>query len=272
MSFNGAYNFGFSRPLVAKYSYNEGTGVVSYSDILQIGEGANTSINPSYSNAKLPGDNKIVEEVNEFVNAAVTLGVTRIPLKAAEILFGHTIDEIDGIEHANVNDVSNFVGYGFTTKNSDGTYDACVLRKVKFVEGEDSYQTKGESITFKQPTLSGSALAPDDGGDWKIKKFGFASEDAAVDWVKSVMGLGNQVAPVQFSNPSGTYDTSVDVALTTATPGATIYYTTDGTKPTTASTAYSSELTISANTMIRAIAVKATMTDSIITTEEYTIQ
>ena len=70
MNFNGAYNFGFSRPLVAKYSYNEGTGVVSYSDILQIGEGANTSINPSYSNAKLPGDNKIVEE--EYVEGHCT--------------------------------------------------------------------------------------------------------------------------------------------------------------------------------------------------------
>lgn len=272
MSFNGAYNFGFSKPIVAKYNYNEGTGVVSYSDAIQIGEGVNTSAAPSYANAKLSGDNKTVEEVNEFVSAAITLQVTRMPLKAGELLFGHTIDEIEGVEQSNANDVSNFVAYGFTTKNSDGTYDACVLRKVKFVEGEDSYTTKGESITFKQPNLSGSALAPDDGGAWRIKKLGFASEDAAVDWVKSIMGLGNQVAPVQFSNPGGTYETSVDVALTTATAGATIYYTTDGTKPSSASTAYSSEITISADTMLRAIAIKAGSTDSVITTEEYEIQ
>ena len=271
MNFNGSYNFGFSKPIVAKYNYNSSTGVVSYSDAIQIGEGVSTSVTPSYANAKLYGDNRTVEEVNEFVNAAIALGVTRVPLKAAELLYGHEINEIDGIEHSKAGDVSNYVGYGFTAKNSDGTYDACVLRKVKFVEGEDTYQTKGESVTFKQPSLSGSALAPDDGGDWRTKAYGFVSEEAAENWVKSVLGLGSQVAPVVFSVPGGSYDAAQSVALTTATAGATIYYTTDGTKPSSAATEYTGAITVSSDQMIRAIAVKPLMTDSVVTTEEYVI-
>ena len=189
-----SYNFGLSKPIVAKYNYNPSTGVVSYSDRLVVGEGVNTSITPSYANAKLYGDNKAVEEVNEFKNAAVTLGVTTMPAEAGPPLFGHTLDADKKTEHSKAGDVSNFVGYGFTAKNSDGTYDACVLRKVKFVEGEDAYSTKGESITFKTPTLNGSALTPDDDGDWRTKQFGFASEALAVAWIDTTLGLTTQSA------------------------------------------------------------------------------
>lgn len=188
MAHKGAYNFGFSKPIIAKYNYDSSTGKISYTDAFQVGEGVNTSVTPNYANARLFGDNICVEEINEFVSAAVSLGVTRMPLKAAEVLFGHTIDDSVALtEISNADDVAGFVGYGFTAKNSDGTYDACVLYKVKFAEGEDSYQTKADSITFKQPTLSGSAFANDETKDWRIKKYGFTSETAAETWVKSIL-------------------------------------------------------------------------------------
>jgi len=188
MAYKGAYNFGFSKPYIAKYNYNESTGAVTYSDGFQVGEGVNTSVNPNYANAKLYGDNKCVDEVNEFISAAVSLGVTRMPLVAASMLFGHTIDDTtEHTEISNADDVSNFVGYGFTAKNSDGTYDACVLYKVKFSEGEDAYNTKEESITFKKPTLSGSAFASDETKDWRKKKYGFTTEAAAYAWVTGIL-------------------------------------------------------------------------------------
>ena len=46
------------------------------------------------------------------------------------------------------------------------------------------------------------------------------------------------------------------ISISTATEGATVYYTTDGTEPTTASTRYANPFTVTYNCMILAIAVK----------------
>lgn len=195
-AYKGAYNFGFSKPYIAKYNYNEETGKISYSDGFLVGEGVNTTVTPNYANAALYGDNVKVDEVNEFSGAAIALGVTRMPLVASNVLFGHKIDDtIDHTETSNANDTPNFVGYGFTTKNTDGTYDACVLYKCKFVEGEDAFTTKGDSIAFKQPTLSGSAFANDQTKDWRKKKFGFTSEEDAHAWVKEILSSETTSAP-----------------------------------------------------------------------------
>ncbi len=47
--------------------------------------------------------------------------------------------------------------------------------------------------------------------------------------------VGNTIAPLLFNPPSGGYIGAQNVTISTLTPGATIYYTTDGTTPTTGS-------------------------------------
>lgn len=55
------------------------------------------------------------------------------------------------------------------------------------------------------------------------------------------------------------------VTITCATTGATIYYTDDGSNPTTASTAYSEGISITETKTFKAIAVKLNMHDSEVT-------
>jgi hypothetical protein len=64
------------------------------------------------------------------------------------------------------------------------------------------------------------------------------------------------------SSPTGLYETPQIVTLSSATPGATIYYTIDGTQPTTSSPVYSTPLNVTTTTKIRAIALAAGKVDS----------
>ncbi len=64
------------------------------------------------------------------------------------------------------------------------------------------------------------------------------------------------VATPTFSVPAGTYTATQSVSLSDSTPGATIYYTTNGNKPTTSSEVYTGQpITVSITTTIKAIAV-----------------
>lgn len=73
-----------------------------------------------------------------------------------------------------------------------------------------------------------------------------------------------------FSPDGGTYSKAQSVTITSATSGATIYYTTDGTTPTTSSTQYTGAITVSSTTTIKAIAVHQGESSSV-ATAVYTI-
>lgn len=74
-----------------------------------------------------------------------------------------------------------------------------------------------------------------------------------------------------FSPAAGAYSSSQDVTISTTTAGATIYYTTNGNDPTTNSSVYSSAISVSENTTIKAIAVKSDYDNSEVATATYTI-
>jgi arabinogalactan endo-1,4-beta-galactosidase len=77
-----------------------------------------------------------------------------------------------------------------------------------------------------------------------------------------------------FSPAAGTYSTAQSVTISDAISSATIYYTTNGTMPTTASSVYSGAITIPATPgteTIQAIAVASGYTNSSVATAVYTI-
>lgn len=77
-------------------------------------------------------------------------------------------------------------------------------------------------------------------------------------------------API-FTPAVGTYTKAQMVTITDSTPHATIYYTTDGSNPTTKSTAYSKPIPVSATTTLKAMAVAAGMPSSPTVSGTYTI-
>lgn len=79
------------------------------------------------------------------------------------------------------------------------------------------------------------------------------------------------VAEPQFDVPGDSYDSPQTVIITCSTGPATIYYTTDGSDPTTGSTAFDTSVAIDVSTTLKAFAVLAGANDSPIRTAVYVL-
>ncbi|MCR5658591.1 MAG: chitobiase/beta-hexosaminidase C-terminal domain-containing protein [Bacteroidales bacterium] len=80
----------------------------------------------------------------------------------------------------------------------------------------------------------------------------------------------NKVKTPTISPEGGEFIAAQSVTISSETSGASIYYTTDGSTPTTASTLFTTAFTVSTTTTVKAIAVKSGMTDSDVASVTYT--
>ena len=132
-----------------------------------------------------------------------------------------------------------------------------------------STSTGGGSFTFNfAPTTWGNfsfyAIAKDTSGNTS-----YLSSPITVP----VPYTGIAVTPV-FSPGAGTYNTPINVSISCLTPRATIFYTTDGSTPTTSSASMASGgmVTVASTETIKAIAVLSGFTNSAVASAAYTIQ
>ena len=82
--------------------------------------------------------------------------------------------------------------------------------------------------------------------------------------------VANTVATPTALPIAGNFTTSTNVALSCATAGASIYYTTDGSTPDSTDTLYNGPIALSATTTIKAIAYKSGMTTSAVLSSTHT--
>ncbi|MFJ7211816.1 chitobiase/beta-hexosaminidase C-terminal domain-containing protein [Amycolatopsis sp. NPDC098790] len=87
----------------------------------------------------------------------------------------------------------------------------------------------------------------------------------------TVGGSSTTVAAPTFSPPGGTYSSAQTVTISSATSGATIRYTVDGSTPTASSTLYSGPISVPNSRTVNAIALKSGSTNSPVSSATYTI-
>lgn len=133
------------------------------------------------------------------------------------------------------------------------------------------YTTDGSTPTAASPVYSAPISVTSGVVTVKAVASKSGMADSAVASATYTITPASQVAAPTFSPAAGTYTTAQSITIACSTPGAVIRYTTDGSTPTSASTAYTGAISVSKTTTIKAIATKAGMSDSTVVTSAYTI-
>ena len=142
------------------------------------------------------------------------------------------------------------------------------------------------TLSFNSGASSGSNLVYDISRTINIGETGTVSYTQPVNGIEDASNndLGNvtnsnvtnnsttgQVATPVISPAAGPYFSTQSVTITDATSGSTIYYTIDGSNPTSSSSVYSAAIPVSAVTTVKAFATASGSVDSAISQSNYEI-
>lgn len=184
------------------------------------------------------------------------------PVNASFLYAGFFMDEATA-------QAENMVGMPIPSKKA-GDYESAIKVELNSAtEGAKIYYTTDGSTPTENSTLYTSAI--DVEGAVTIKavaiKDGKLSEVMTYEYKVTV-----RVKQPEIDLKAGKYEGEQTVKVTTATEGAKIYYTTDGSTPSaTNGTLYEGEIKLSKSCILKVIAVKEGMEDSEVSSRTYNI-
>ena len=139
-----------------------------------------------------------------------------------------------------------------------------------YTSAADLYNTSKQGTKLGSLTATGTISVS---GDYKyvgIRSNNNALYLSSIEFTWNTSTAPTAAAPT-FSPVGGTYTEAQSVTITSTTEGADIYYTLDGSAPTTSSTEYTGPITISETATLKAIATKTGMNNSAVNSADYTI-
>ncbi len=152
-----------------------------------------------------------------------------------------------------------------------GSYSTPPSVTLSAASGTTIYYTTDGTMPTTSSTVYSGAITVDQ-GTTTIQAIAVApgASQSAVASARYV--VGSVTAPPTFTPAAGTYATAQSIQLADSTPNAVIHYTTNGTAPTSASPVYSSPITVTATTTVKAIAIATGTLASSTASATYTIQ
>ena len=130
-------------------------GTATYDAPKRLAGAISANINPNSSSSTLFADDGPADTAATLGEISLELNVADIPLETQAELLGHTVES--GVLKKK----------GFRTLKSNGSYRYYWLNKGKFATPEEDLKTKGDSIEFTTPTISGSFVKRDSDDEWQ---------------------------------------------------------------------------------------------------------
>lgn len=166
-------------------------GTASYGGAKTPGKAISCKVSIANNDAKLYGDDTLIESDTSFNNGNVTMGIDEDDNQTMADLLGHTVGE-DGEITRNSSDVAPYVGLGrVITKMVNGAYKYKVefLYKVKFSEPSQDNATKGDKVDFATIEIEGTVNALANGMWSKAKTFDTKQE--AITYLEGLLKKTN---------------------------------------------------------------------------------
>ena len=197
------------------------------------------NINPNSNLATLFCDDGPSENAVSLGNIEVEIQKNALTTTQKADLLGHEIDANGGLVYG-ANDVAPWVAIGFRTLKSNGKYRYVWLYKGKFMEPEESSETKGDNVNFQADTIKGQFVKLDrrftvNGKSKAVWKYEVDAETASVntdllaDWFRKVQlldqgSISGVVTESAGSTPLGGVLVTADTSETTITAAVTGAY------------------------------------------------
>jgi hypothetical protein len=135
----------------------------------------------------------------------------------------------------------------------DATNVATLLYGSNLTSGRDQL---GPAVKFVVPVVSNGRVYV--GAEKEVDVFG-------------LLIAGTQAAAPMLTPVAGSYSGGITVTITTSTPNANIYYTTDGSVPSTSSNLYTAPFSLGVTTTVNAISVATGLLQSNVTSAAYVL-
>lgn len=178
-------SFGAKNPYFAKIESEPDTGLPVYAgDPVKIGRMVKAELSLTMASGKLYADDGLAESAEEFVSGSITMETDDILDEVASVVYGATVK--DKLVIYNTEDNTPPGGLAYYKKlmrRGKIVYKGYFYPRVKAALGNDTAQTKADSITFGTNTTNFTVYAANN-GDWRHTEE-FDTEKEALAWVKA---------------------------------------------------------------------------------------
>lgn len=159
-------------------------GAITYGTPARLAKAITADLSVETAAATLYADDALDQEVKEFVKGELKLNMNDLDADGQCTVLGCSKDS-NGVVVHNKDDVAPELAIGFRARKPGGNYKFVWLYSVTFGTPSESYQTKGESIEFKTPEITGTFKARGD-GNWKADYVGSDSTAPGSSWFSAV--------------------------------------------------------------------------------------